>query len=82
MMSIEKLMMMNICEIEEEETRLNKMYEEHNKAKADMEIYLDLSDTDNWLMYEEILQDMDYIERELEIIEDYRKYYDYYWDMM
>lgn len=82
MMSIEKLMMMNICEIEEEETRLNKMYEEHNTQKNDMEIYLDLSDTDNWLMYEEILQDMDYIERELEIIEDYRKYYDYYWDMM
>lgn len=81
-MSIEKLMMMNICEIEEEETRLNKMYEEHNTQKNDMEIYLDLSDTDNWLMYEEILQDMDYIERELEIIEDYRKYYDYYWDMM
>jgi hypothetical protein len=31
-------------------------------------------------MYEEILQDIDYIEKNLEIIKDYRNNYDYYWD--
>lgn len=82
MLSIEGLMMMTMEEVDAEEKRYNNMWEENNKAKADMEIHYDLREVDNWLAYEEILQDIDYIEENLETIKDYRKYYDYYWDII
>jgi hypothetical protein len=43
MLNIERLMMMNSMEeVNAEENRLNKMWEENNRAKADMEIHYDL----------------------------------------
>lgn len=82
MLSIEGLMMMSMEEVDAEEKRYTDMWEENNKMKVDMEIHYDINEVDVWLMYEEIMQDIDYIEKNLEIIEDYRKYYDYYWDMI
>lgn len=82
MISIEKLMMISMEDVNEEEVRLTKMWEENMEAKNDMEIYLDLSDSDNWLVYEELIYNIDYIEKNLEIIEDYKDNYNYYWDMI
>ena len=86
MLSIERLMMMSMEDVNAEEARLNKMLVEEDTQKEAMRKKYDLSsvsyDSDIWMMYEEILYDINYIERELEVIEDYRKYYDYYWDMI
>ena len=86
MLSIERLMMMSMEDVNAEEARLNKMLVEEDAQKEAMRKKYDLSsvsyDSDIWMMYEEILYDINYIERELEVIEDYRKYYDYYWDMI
>lgn len=82
MLSIEGLMMMTMEEVDAEEKRYTDMWEERMEQKCDMEKYYDLREVDNWLVYEEIMQDIDYIEENLETIKDYRDNYDYYWDMI
>lgn len=86
MLSIERLMMMSVEEVNAEEARLNKLLVEEEAQKEAIRKKYDLSsadyDSDIWMMYENILYDINYIERDLEVINDYREYYDYYLNMI
>jgi len=83
MLSIEKLMMMDSMEeVNKYETELKAQRRELIEYKYYIMSEYDINEADVWLELENVLQDIDYIEKNLETIEDYRKYYDYYWDMI
>lgn len=85
MLSIEKLMMMNDEEIKTEETLIMKMLANDEAMRDSMKKSIDLCavdyDSDEWMEYEEILYDIEYCEKCLDIIAEYYENYDYYWDM-
>ena len=85
MLSIEKLMMMSDEEIKTEETLIMKMLANGEAMRDSMKKSIDFCavdyDSDEWMMYEEILYDIEYCEKDLEVINDYYDNYDYYWDM-
>ena len=85
MLSIEKLMMMSDEEIKTEETLIIKMLTNDESMRDSMKKSIDLCaidyDSDEWMEYEEILYDIEYCEKNLEVINDYYENYDYYWDM-
>lgn len=80
MLNIDKLMEMKMEEVDAKEEMLIEEWEEKMEQKCDVEKYYDLRDDYAWELYEGIMQDIDYIEKNLEVIKDYKKNYDYYWD--
>lgn len=83
MLSIEKLMMMDSMEeVNKYEAELKAQRRESIEYKYYIMNEYDINETDVWLELEETLQDIDYIEKNLETIKDYRDNYDYYWDMI
>ena len=53
-----------------------------NSMKKSIDLCAIDYDSDEWMEYEEILYDIEYCEKELEVIKDYYDNYDYYWDMI
>jgi hypothetical protein len=80
MINIERLMEMNKEEIDMEWCKLENEYFEKIDQKCDMEICYDLKDDDIFELYISILEDIDLIEKNIRVIEDYQDNYDYYWD--
>jgi hypothetical protein len=80
MINIERLMKMNKEEVEMEWSRLEDKYCEKMEQKCDLEKYYDLKDDDTFELYISILEDIDLIEKNLGVIEDYQDNYDYYCD--
>ena len=75
-----KLMSMTTTELKEELKRLAKELNDNLIDKAYMLETFDLDDTNDYLMYEELCDNIEYLEDEIEAIDDYFANYDYYWE--
>ena len=75
-----KLMSMTTSELKDELKRLAKQLNDSLNDKAYMLDTFDLDDTDDYLEYTELCDSIEYIEDEIEAIDDYFTNYDYYWE--